>query len=69
MNKLNFSRRRTFVALTGFALWVIVSQGACVPTDDQATSDFLSGLASDAMNQAINFVVSFARSALAAFLL
>lgn len=69
MNKLNFPRKRTLIALIGFALLVIVSQGACVPTDEQAISDFLSGLATDAGNQAINFVVSFARNALAAFLL
>ena len=69
MKYIDFSNRRKVMALTSLALLIIASQAACDPTVDQSTSDFLSGLATDAVNQAINFVVSFARNALAAFLL
>ena len=69
MKNYNTQEWRKLIALTSLALLIIASQAGCVPVDDKAVSDFVSTLATDFVNQTVNFVVSFARSGLAAFLL
>jgi hypothetical protein len=60
--------RCTGLILTGIAVFSAVGQVACVPADAQSSSDFASSAAMDVLNQTVNFVLSFARNALAAFL-
>ena len=69
MKNCNTQEWRKLFALTSLAMLIIASQAGCVPADDKAVSDFVSTLATDFVNQSIDFVVSFARSGLAAFLL
>ena len=58
-------RRRLMV----FCLVVIANQAACIPTDAQSWSDLASEIATDVLNQGIEFALSFIRSGLAAFVL
>ena len=64
MNR-HVARIRGFKILVAVTMFVLVSQTACVPTDAEGASM----LANQTATQLLEFVMSFARSALAAFLL
>jgi len=69
MNKCKPFRCRVLAALAIPVALIFSSQTACVPIDDQSASELFSSLASDIAQQSLDFVLSFARQSLAAFLL
>lgn len=57
------------IAACATLMLLILVQSGCIPTDPASTSDPVSTIGSEVLNQAVNFFFSFLRSALAAFLL
>lgn len=61
-------QRLGFAMFASTCLLVVAIQVGCVPDDSQTTTDLVSTLATEFLNQGLNFVLSFARTGLAAFL-